>query len=115
MNKLTVDDFLRSRVQPEQVNIISLLRQAMREMSPDARELIVNGMPAYKRHNMLAVISPIGKKVFFAFPRGAAFSDKYGLLRGGGTESKDLKFKQAADVNKEMLGYYVRQALELDR
>jgi hypothetical protein len=114
MYNFSVDDFLSSRVHPEQVNIISLLRQVMCEMAPDARELIVNGIPGYKRHNILAVISPIGKKVFFAFPRGAAFADKYGLLRSGGTESKDLKFKQAADVNKEMLGYYIRQALELD-
>jgi hypothetical protein len=115
MNKLTADDMLKSRVQPEQVNIISLLRLTVLEIAPDAREVVVNGMPGYKRNNMLAVVSPIGKKVFLAFPRGAAFVDKYGLLCGGGSESKNLKFKQTGDVNKDVLGYYIRQAVELDR
>jgi hypothetical protein len=115
MNNLTVDDFIKNRVQPEHRNIVTLLRQTMQEMVPDAREIIVNGVPGFKRNNMLAVVSPIGKKVFFAFPRGASFADKYGLLRNGGAESKQLKFKNAGDVNKEMLGYYIRQALDLDR
>jgi uncharacterized protein YdhG (YjbR/CyaY superfamily) len=52
---------LKSRVQPEQVNIISLLRLTVLEIAPDAREVVVNGMPGYKRNNMLAVVSPIGK------------------------------------------------------
>jgi hypothetical protein len=37
------------------------------------------------------------------------------LLCGDGSESKNLKFKQTGDVNKDVLGYYIRQAVELDR
>ena len=49
-----------------------------------------------------------------AFSRGAEFEDKYNLLRGVGKVSKHVKIKNPADANKEVLRYYIKQALEFD-
>jgi hypothetical protein len=62
----------------------------------------------------LAVISPTKKDITFAFSRGAQFEDKYSLLKGVGKSSKHIKFKNAGGVNKEVLEYYIKQALEFD-
>ena len=61
-----------------------------------------------------AVISPTQKDLPLAFSRGAEFEDKYALLRGVGKVSKHLKFRRAEQVDREVLAYCVRQAVELD-
>jgi hypothetical protein len=40
--------------------------------------------------------------------------DKYNLLKGVGKSSKHIKFKNVDQVKREVLAYYVKQALELD-
>ena len=86
----------------------------MREMAPDATESISYGIPAYKRKRTFAVISPTKKDITLSFSRGVQFEDKYRLLRGVGKSSKHIKFKKLADVNREVVEYYIKQALELD-
>lgn len=111
---MTVDEFVKSRVLPEYKDIVELIRQYMREMAPEAQEVISYGIPAYKGNRILAVISPTKKDITFAFSRGAEFEDKYGLLQGVGKVSKHLKFKSVDEIKKEVLGYYIKQALDLD-
>jgi hypothetical protein len=110
----TVDDFVRQRVALERQPVVALLRQMMRELAPDAAEVISYGIPAWKGRRILAVISPTKKDITFAFSRGAAFEDKYGLLRGAGKVSKHIKLKAVKDVNKAALRYYIKQALAHD-
>ena len=86
----------------------------MREMAPNAQELISYGIPAYKGNRIFAVISPTKKDITLAFSRGVQFEDRYGLLWGVGKSSKHLKFKSIDEVKKEVLEYYVNQALDLD-
>ena len=54
------------------------------------------------------------KRYYLSFTHGLEFEDKYKLLKGVGKVSKHLKFKKAEDVDIEILGYYVRKALEID-
>ncbi len=86
----------------------------MRDYAPDVQEVISYGIPSYRAKRIIAVISPTKKDITFAFSRGAEFEDKYGLLRGVGKVSKHVKIKNLADLNKDALRYYVKQALELD-
>jgi uncharacterized protein YdhG (YjbR/CyaY superfamily) len=111
---MNVDEFVNSKVLPQYRDIVELIRQYMREMAPDTQELISYGLPAYKRNRIIAVINPTKKDITFSFSRGVQFEDKYTLLRGAGKSSKHLKFKSADDVKKEVLEYYVKQALDLD-
>ena len=110
----TVDEFVAGKVLPEFREIVKSIRAYMRELAPDVQEMISYGIPAYKGKRILAVISPTKKDITFAFSRGVQFEDKYGLLKGAGKSSKHIKFKRAGEMKKEVLAYYIRQALELD-
>ncbi len=112
---MTVDEFVKSKVLPEYRDIVELIRQYMREMVPDAQELMIYGIPAYKRNKILALISPTKKDITLAFSHGAEFEDRYALLKGVGKVSKNLKFKKVDDVKKEVLEYYIDQAIRLDK
>lgn len=111
---MSVDEFVKAKVLPKYRDIVTMLRQLMHEMAPDAKEIMSYGIPAYKRKGFLAVISPTKKGITFAFSRGAEFEDKYGLLEGEGKVSKNVRIKSLDTVNKEALKYYIKQALELD-
>src|SRR4030043_1143923 len=100
---MTVDEFVETKVLPEYRDIVSMLRELMREMAPDAKEMISYGIPAYKRKRKIAVISPTKKGITFAFSRGAEFEDKYGLLRGVGKVSKHVKIKNLKEANHSAL------------
>jgi hypothetical protein len=91
---MTVDGFVKTKVLPEYRDIVSMLRELMHEMAPDAKEAISYGIPVYKRKRILALISPTKKGITFAFSRGAEFEDKYGLLKGVGQVSKHVKIKK---------------------
>lgn len=111
---MTVDEFVTRRVLPAHRGIVAELRKLMRERAPEAKEVISYGIPAYRRKRILAVISPTKKGITLAFSRGAEFEDRYGLLEGVGRRSKNVRMRRLADVHKRALGYYVKQALELD-
>ena len=114
MKKMTVDDFVKTKVLPEFQPIVAMIRDLMKDCAPNAKEVISYGIPAFRVKRILVVISPTKKDITFAFSRGAEFEDKYDLLRGVGKVSKHVKIKNLADVNKDALRYYTKQALELD-
>jgi hypothetical protein len=111
---MTVDEFVQARVLPEYREIVTALRKLMKEHAPDAVEAISYGIPAYKGRRILAVISPTKKGITFAFPRGAEFEDKYGLLVGVGKVSKNVRISRLEDLNRAALRYYIKQALAFD-
>jgi len=113
-SNLTVDEYIKTKINPEQRDIVIMLRDLMREMAPDAKEQISSGIPAWKGNRILAVINPTKKDITFAFSRGAEFEDRYGLLCGVGKVSKHVKIKNLKDINKTVLKYYIEQALKLD-
>ena len=115
MKITTVDEFIKYKVLPEHSDIVDFLRKMMRDVAPNAREIISYGILAWRGNLILAVISPTQKDVTFAFSKGAEFEDKYGLLRGVGNVSKHVKIKNLKEVNKAALKYYIKQALNLDK
>jgi hypothetical protein len=112
---MDVDEFVKSKVLPEFWDVVALIRRYMRELVPDARESISYGIPAYKMRKIFAVISPTKKDITLSFSRGIQFEDKYNLLRGVGKSAKHIKFKNVDGVKREVLAYYVKQALEIDK
>lgn len=111
---LSVEDFIVEKVLPDFWEVVEAIRLYMRELAPDAKEIMSYGVPSYRRKRIIAVISPTKKDITLAFSRGAQFEDRYNRLRGVGNKSKHLKFRTVDQVEKEILEYYVRQALELD-
>jgi len=111
---MTVDEFIATRVLPEFRETVECIRVYVKELVPQAHEELSYGIPAYRVKYIIAVISPTKKDITLAFTRGAAFEDKFGLLIGVGHKSKHLKFKNAAEVNRDVLAYYLQQALEIE-
>ncbi len=114
MDKISVDEFIATRVLPEYRPIVEKVREIIKACSPEAKEIISYGIPAYRVNKIIAVISPTKKDITLAFSRGAEFEDKYNLLKGVGKVSKNLKFKYITDINQEVICYYINQALKLD-
>jgi uncharacterized protein YdhG (YjbR/CyaY superfamily) len=111
---MDVDEFVASKVLPEFREVVELIRDYMREMAPEAQESISYGIPAYKRKRIFAVISPTKKDITLSFSRGVQFEDRYGLLKGAGKSSRHVKFKRVGEVQREVLAYYLQQALAWD-
>lgn len=78
---------------PEHDEIVEKLRELMREVASNAKEVTSYGILAWRGNLMLAVISPTKKDITFAFSKGAEFEDKYGLLKGVGKVSKHVKMQ----------------------
>jgi hypothetical protein len=112
---ITVDEFVKKRVLPEYRGIVAALRAMMKEYAPDAREEMSYGIPAFRGTRILAVISPTKKGITFAFSRGAAFEDRYGLLEGVGKVSKNVRFSSVGEINRTAMRYYIKQAVKLDK
>ena len=115
MKKMTVDDFVKTKVLPEFQPIVAMIRELMKDCAPNAKEVISYGIPAYKVKRILAVISPTKKDITFSFSRGVEFEDKYDLLQGVGKISRHVKIKKLSDVNEAALRDYILQALEVDK
>jgi uncharacterized protein YdhG (YjbR/CyaY superfamily) len=111
---MTVDEFVQTKVLPEFRPVVELIRLDMRELAPNAQELVAYGIPCYKARKIFAVISPTKKDITLSFTHGILFEDKYALLRGVSKLARHIKYKKVADVNKDIIEYYVKQALALD-
>lgn len=114
-NTTTVDDFVKDNVLPEHQEIVVMIRDSMRELAPNAREIFSYGMPCWKGNWIFAFISSTKKDITFGFARGIEFEDKYGLLKGKGKSTRHVKMKALGDFNRDALRYYVEQALEFDK
>lgn len=111
---MTVDEFVQTNVLPEFRDVVTMLRELMREAAPEAQELISYGIPAYRMRRIVAVISPTKKDITFSFSRGSQFEDRYGLLKGVGKSSKHVKLKSVDTADRDALRYYIKQAVEFD-
>jgi hypothetical protein len=112
---MTVNEFVQKKVQPEFRPIVAAIRGLMKKVAPNVKESISYGIPMYGLRKPLAWINPSKTGITFGFREGASFEDRYGLLRGVGKHARHVRMKNAADVNKPALTYYIKQALKLDQ
>lgn len=111
---MTVDEFVQTKVRPEYREVVTMLRGLLREVAPEAQELISYGIRAYRMRRIVAVISPTKKDITFSFSRGSQFEDRYGLLKGAGTSSKHVKIQSVDTADGDALRYYIKQAVAFD-
>jgi len=112
---MNVDEYVRAKVPQEFQTTVTRLRGLMHELAPEARESMSYGMPTYKVKRIVSYILPTKKDITFSFTYGAKLEDKYGFLKGYAKFARYLKFKQPGDIDIDVVAYYLRQALELDR
>ena len=111
---MTVDEFVKTKVEPEFRPVVNAVRSLMKEVAPRAQESISYGMPVYAIKKPMAWINAGKTGISLGFREGAYFEDKYGLLRGAGKHAKNVRLKTVDDVNQPAIRYYVKQALKLD-
>jgi uncharacterized protein YdhG (YjbR/CyaY superfamily) len=111
---MTVDEYVNTKVLLELRETVAMLRATVRDVAPQAEELISYGMPVFKARKLFAWISPGPKDLVFGFSRGAQFEDRFNLLRGAGKGSKHIRIKSPDSVDGDVLRYYIGQALERD-
>ena len=116
MSSKEVDEYVATKLEPWQQEIVEVLRDIVREAAPGSSELITYGSPGWKgtSNKLLAIVSPSKKHIVFSFSRGAAFDDVHGLLEGSGKVTRHVKITDAADIRREALRDYVAQAVKLD-
>jgi hypothetical protein len=111
---VTVDEFVKSKVQPEFRPIVAAIRSLMKVNAPRAEEVISYGLPMYSQKKPMAWISPSKTGISLGFREGVSFEDEYGLLRGAVKHAKHVKMKTLDDVNRPALRYYIKQAVKID-
>ncbi|HXC75487.1 MAG TPA: DUF1801 domain-containing protein [Candidatus Acidoferrum sp.] len=113
---MTVDEFVEANVAAEFKPVVAAIRALMKECAPHAEEVMSYGMPVYKAKSLFAWINPPKKDVTLSFTRGVQIEDSYGLLRGTAKAgARHVRMRTLADVDRPALGYYIEQAVHLDR
>jgi hypothetical protein len=112
---VTVDEFVKTKVEPEFRPVVAALRRLIKESAPYAKEAISYGMPTYGRNKPVAWINASKSGITLGFRQGAYFEDSYGLLRGVAKHARKVSMKKLDDLNKPALEYYIKQAVELDK
>ncbi|MGP4039759.1 DUF1801 domain-containing protein [Gracilibacillus sp. D59] len=95
--------------------ITNSLRQIVLESSDNFKEEIKWGMPSYSINNNICYLQPSKKHVNLGFYAGGQLDDKYNLLGGEGKKMRHIRVKNIADVDETAFGYYINQAIDLDR
>ena len=111
---MDVDEYVKTKVPPKQQPIVRSVRRVMRELAPNAVEAFSYNMPVWKGRKIICWITSSGDHVNFGFTHGVGFEDRYGLLQGTGKVGRHIKLISIGDVDKRVLGYYIRQALKAD-
>ncbi|MFI5091599.1 MAG: DUF1801 domain-containing protein [Terriglobales bacterium] len=112
---MTVNEFVKTKVQPEFRPIVAAVRGLISECAPEARESISYGMPVYGQNKPVAWINASKSGITLGFRQGVHFEDKYGLLQGSAKHAKHVRMKTLDDVNRPALKYYIKQAVKLDK
>ena len=82
MNNTSVEAYIQARVLPQYHPIVAMVRELMKEVAPEAVELISYDMISYKgKKYILAYMSPNQQGITLGFVHGKEFEDRYGLLR----------------------------------
>jgi hypothetical protein len=112
---MSVEDYVQSKVRPEHREAVGMLRALVRECAPESQEMVSYGMPVFKARNIFAWIIGTKQDVTFGFTRGVSFDDRFGKLRGVGKHARHIKIRGVDDVDRDVLRYYIRQAVKLDQ
>jgi len=110
----TADEYVDS-LEGWQREVVSTLRDLIREAAPGATEAIKWAQPVYEDHGPFCYIKAFKNHVNFGFWRGADLPDPEGLIESSGKKMGHVKVAGAEDIRAEVFQEYVRAAVELNR
>src|SRR5690349_2763770 len=97
---MTVNEYIKRKVQPEYLAVVTSIRRLMRETAPNAEELISYGMPCYKRKGIFAYLTASKAGITLSFVHGIEIKDKYDQLKGKAKWARYVKVKSPEDINE---------------
>jgi hypothetical protein len=115
-----VDEFIDAKVTEQYRSILNNFRKLISTEFTKIREEMRRGtekyygVPVYRHKKIIITISPTKKGITFSFTNGKKFEDKYSLLEGLGNKSLNYRISKIEDFKKEIMRYYINQALLFD-
>ena len=114
MTEKTVDEYISS-LNDKQADIVSSVRQIVREAAPNADEAIKWAQPVYSSNGPFAYIKAFKNSVNFGFWRGVELKDPKGLLQGSGDKMRHVKLTTTDDIDAEAFSDFILQAMQLNQ
>jgi hypothetical protein len=114
MTEKTVDEYISS-LNDKQADIVSSVRQIVREAAPNADEAIKWAQPVYSSNGPFAYIKAFKNSVNFGFWRGVELKDPKGLLQGSGDKMRHIKLTSTDDIDAGAFSDFVNQAVQLNQ
>lgn len=114
MKVKTVDEYIQG-LEGWQAEVVSAVRQLVREAAPEAKESIKWAQPVYEVNGPICYIKAFKNNVNFGFWRGTQLSDAEGILQGSGDKMRHVKLVGVQDIQESALQDLVRSAVELNR
>jgi hypothetical protein len=115
-----IDAFARARILPAYRPIFAAFRDLVRTEFPQLTEGMRGGtdaypgVPVYRLNRIVVTVSPTRKGVTFNFTDGRSFEDRYGLLEGVGTKTRNVRWSRPEQFDAEAMRCYLRQAVDAD-
>ena len=114
MTEKTVDAYISS-LNDKQADIVSSVRQIVREAAPNADEAIKWAQPVYSSNGPFAYIKAFKNSVNFGFWRGVDLKDPKGLLQGSGDKMRHVKLTGTDDIDTTAFSDFIVQAVQLNQ
>lgn len=114
MTEKTVDAYISS-LDNKQAEIVSSVRQIVREAAPEADEAIKWAQPVYSSNGPFAYIKAFKNSVNFGFWRGVELNDPKGLLQGSGDKMRHVKLTSTDDIDTAAFSAFILQAVQLNQ
>jgi hypothetical protein len=110
----TVDGYIAG-LEGWQAEVVSQVREIVRNAVPEAKEAIKWAQPVYELDGPFAYVKAFKHSVNFGFWRGTELDDPHGLLEGTGEKMRHVKLTGVDDIDDEAFADFVRQAVALNR
>ena len=110
----TVDGYIAG-LEGWQAEVVSRVRDIVREAAPEAKESIKWAQPVYETDGPFAYMKAFKHSVNFGFWRGVELEDPKGLLAGTGEKMRHVKLTGVEDIDEAAFAEFVRQAVALNR
>jgi hypothetical protein len=94
--------------------IVSAVREVIRNAAPEARESIKWAQPVWESNGPIAYVKAFPRAVNLGFWRGTDLDDPADLLSGDGDRMRHIKLTAADQLDRETLAGWVRQAVALN-
>lgn len=110
----TVDDYITG-LGGWRAEVVSTVRDLIREAAPEAKESIKWAQPVYEDNGPFSYVKAFKDYVNFGFWRGADLRDERKILEGSGEKMRHVKLTGMEDIEEDALRDLVRQAVALNR